>query len=352
MPRCCSTAMMYSFAQRSDTSVNDEPTYAWWLAEHPEVERKGTEREDTLAWGATDLGEAARRMRDGRGRRYVFNKHISKMLGGLDAREMVRRGDRFVFLVRHPLKVLTSWLEVQDCSLEELGVAHSLLLYNQEAPLDDGPVVVDTDALRAAPERTLRRVCAGLGLPWDPAMLAWPAGPKPFDGPWAVNWWVRGPPGSSSPPPTGGTPSRYRALPPRLYPVLELAMPFYQALKAAADAQARCRRRRTCYRRHRRCRRRRCRRRRRRHRLLAAGVGGGRARPKVSGQGVGAGLGGAGRGRGVGGRAGVRRPGLRPGRAPGPAPAPLPNPLPLRTGAPSDVCGGGHLPDPGGQRDA
>jgi hypothetical protein len=25
-------------------------------------------------------------------------------------------------------------------------------------------------------------------LPFEEAMLKWPAGPKPFDGPWA-NWW-------------------------------------------------------------------------------------------------------------------------------------------------------------------
>lgn len=30
-PRCCSTALMYSFGQRRDTVVHDEPLYAAWL---------------------------------------------------------------------------------------------------------------------------------------------------------------------------------------------------------------------------------------------------------------------------------------------------------------------------------
>lgn len=31
-PRCCSTALMYSFAQRTDTVVEDEPLYAAYLS--------------------------------------------------------------------------------------------------------------------------------------------------------------------------------------------------------------------------------------------------------------------------------------------------------------------------------
>ena len=34
----------------------------------------------------------------------------------------------------------------------------------------------------------LRSLCLALGLPFHPAMLSWPAGPKPCDGVWAP-WW-------------------------------------------------------------------------------------------------------------------------------------------------------------------
>jgi len=38
-PRSHSTALMYSFGQRSDTHVVDEPLYACWLKKHPEAVR-------------------------------------------------------------------------------------------------------------------------------------------------------------------------------------------------------------------------------------------------------------------------------------------------------------------------
>ena len=36
-PRNISTALMYSFAQRKDTKVFDEPLYAYYLKNHPEA---------------------------------------------------------------------------------------------------------------------------------------------------------------------------------------------------------------------------------------------------------------------------------------------------------------------------
>ena len=33
------------------------------------------------------------------------------------------------------------------------------------------------------------RVNAALGVPFDEAMLSWPAGPKSFDGAWAPHWY-------------------------------------------------------------------------------------------------------------------------------------------------------------------
>ena len=35
----------------------------------------------------------------------------------------------------------------------------------------------------------LREVCAATGLEFEPAMLSWPAGPKPYDGLWADVWY-------------------------------------------------------------------------------------------------------------------------------------------------------------------
>jgi hypothetical protein len=35
----------------------------------------------------------------------------------------------------------------------------------------------------------LRELCVRIGLEWDAAMLSWPAGPRPEDGPWSRYWY-------------------------------------------------------------------------------------------------------------------------------------------------------------------
>jgi hypothetical protein len=49
--------------------------------------------------------------------------------------------------------------------------------------------VVESTDLLAAPERTLRLLCRGLGLEFDPRMLAWPPGRHPSYGVWAPFWY-------------------------------------------------------------------------------------------------------------------------------------------------------------------
>jgi hypothetical protein len=76
----------------------------------------------------------------------------------------------------------------------------------------------------------LSRLCARLGLPFTPAMLAWPAGPKPEDGVWAPHWY------SAVHRSTGFAPYRppSQPLPGRLLPVLAECMPHYEELAAQA----------------------------------------------------------------------------------------------------------------------
>jgi hypothetical protein len=50
--------------------------------------------------------------------------------------------------------------------------------------------VLDARRLQDDPERVLSRLCARVGIGWDPAMLSWPAGPKPEDGVWAPAWYA------------------------------------------------------------------------------------------------------------------------------------------------------------------
>jgi hypothetical protein len=51
------------------------------------------------------------------------------------------------------------------------------------------PVVIDSTDIRANPQTMLERLCEALGIPFTENMLAWPAGPKPYDGAWAPHWY-------------------------------------------------------------------------------------------------------------------------------------------------------------------
>jgi hypothetical protein len=74
----------------------------------------------------------------------------------------------------------------------------------------------------------LRALCQALGVPFDEAMLAWPAGPRVSDGVWAPYWYdsVR-----SS---TGFTVARRPAepLPARLEPLAARCLPYFERLHA------------------------------------------------------------------------------------------------------------------------
>ena len=51
--------------------------------------------------------------------------------------------------------------------------------------------MIDAADLAAHPRPSLEALCAALRIPFDEAMLSWPAGPRPTDGVWAKHWYAR-----------------------------------------------------------------------------------------------------------------------------------------------------------------
>ena len=56
-------------------------------------------------------------------------------------------------------------------------------------PLKDAQLVIDSADILENPELMLRKLCTGLNISFDPKMLSWEVGPKPFDGVWAKHWY-------------------------------------------------------------------------------------------------------------------------------------------------------------------
>ncbi|KAK9146072.1 hypothetical protein Sjap_005975 [Stephania japonica] len=223
-PRSLSTSLMYSFAQRDDMEVLDEPLYANFLRVMG-VHRPY--REEVLSKMDPDGNRVVKEVIFGPGeKKYRFCKHMSKqMVPGLTD-DLMKKGKHFI-LIRNPLDILPSFDKVVPPSFLELGLANLVSLYSELSELGRAPPVIDAADLQQNPEATLRDLCEDLGIPFQQAMLKWEQGPKQVDGVWAP-WWYKSVHKS-----TGFESKREYPLPfpSSHYDLLEQSLPFYNMLR-------------------------------------------------------------------------------------------------------------------------
>ncbi|EOA33112.1 hypothetical protein CARUB_v10016450mg [Capsella rubella] len=223
-PRSLSTSLMYSFAQRDDTEVVDEPLYAAFLKvtgfDRPY-------RDDVLSKMECNGDKVVKDVIYGSGsKKYRYCKHISKQrLFGLPS-ELMSKGKHFI-LIRNPLSILPSFEKVHPPSFLELGLGELVSIYSDLCQTGTPPAVIDADELQRDPETTLRSLCDDLEIPFQASMLKWEAGPIPEDGGWAP-WWYKSVHES-----TGfSSPKTYpRTFPLSHYDLLEQSLPLYNILR-------------------------------------------------------------------------------------------------------------------------
>jgi len=185
-PRNLSTALMYAWRERVDTTVVDEPLYAHYLAT---TGRWHPGRNEVLASQSTDgaavieevvLGEYETPI--------VFFKQMAKHLVGLDRAFL--SDCRNVLLTRDPFDMLTSLQrQLPDATIDDTGFVELAEILDHVVAAGERPVVIDSKVLLLDPPAVLRRLCERLDVPFDEAMLSWPRGPKPEDGVWAPYWY-------------------------------------------------------------------------------------------------------------------------------------------------------------------
>ena len=182
-PRNLSTAMMYAFGNRPDFAIWDEPFYAPYLAktgyDHPMAA-------EIIAAHESDPEKVAERCLNTipAQKPHFYMKHMPHhMIDGFPtvwAKECVN-----IHLIRHPARVIASYgVKRSDITDDDIG-------FRQQAELFDqiGGIVIDSADIRQDPEKKLKKICAAIDLPFDPAMLSWSAGPRPDDGIWAAHWY-------------------------------------------------------------------------------------------------------------------------------------------------------------------
>ncbi|GAA2631086.1 branched chain amino acid aminotransferase [Paractinoplanes durhamensis] len=211
---------MRSFGSRADTVVVDEPLYAHYLAvtgiDHPgraEIMASQPRRWEDVAGALTGPlpGDPA----------VYYQKHMTHHLLPAIGREWLGALTH-AFLIRDPGHVVASYARVRgEPTLEDLGYPQQAEIFRAYG----GPVVDAADVLRD-PAGTLGRLCDALGIGFDPAMLAWPPGPRDDDGVWAPHWYA------SVWKSTGFAPydPSPAEVPDRLRPLVEAARPYYDEL--------------------------------------------------------------------------------------------------------------------------
>lgn len=182
-PRNISTALMYSFAQRSDTAVVDEPFYACYLSK-TNVMHPG--REEVLATQSSDEDNVKQNLFQKHGKPILFIKNMAHHIEVLDDAFLSRCIN--IFLIRNPKQIIASYAEVIDNpELRDIGIEYEYRLF--EKLKSQNPIVIDSGLVLENPESILRQMCTRAGINFEREMLQWPAGPKPYDGVWAPYWY-------------------------------------------------------------------------------------------------------------------------------------------------------------------
>jgi Sulfotransferase domain len=183
-PRTVSTALMRSFGNRPDTVVVDEPLYGYYLASTG-VDHPG--QAEVIASMPCDWRQVLASLAHGAlpaGKSVYYQKHMTHhLLPEVDRGHLGQLSH--AFLIRDPRRLLASYARVRSQpSLADLGLEQQAEIFRAFG----GPVIDSADILRN-PRAALEALCDALSVPFDVAMLSWPAGPRPTDGVWARHWY-------------------------------------------------------------------------------------------------------------------------------------------------------------------
>ena len=186
-PRNVSTALMYSFAERPDTRVVDEPLYGHYLrvsgAVHP--------GRDEVMQAMNCDGDAVMRGLLGSEKSHsevLFIKHMAHHL--IDLNLSFLSFTRNVFLIRDPKEMLPSLtVQVPHAGLADTGLKRQWEVYRNLQSQGQSPAIIDARELLLDPAGVIAALCHYLGIDFYPGMLNWPAGPTKEDGIWASHWY-------------------------------------------------------------------------------------------------------------------------------------------------------------------
>jgi hypothetical protein len=185
-PRNISTALMYSFANRSDTAVVDEPLFGYFLKQ---TGAWRPSREEVLATMETDPKKIIHSLLEPSTDMPVyFMKHMANHL--IDLNLAFLDSFKNVVLIRNPKEVLLSYSkQVEEPTLLDTAYKMQADLIDHFDEVGTPFVVLNARNVLLNPEGQIRVLCDRLNIQFQSSMLNWDAGPREEDGVWAKYWY-------------------------------------------------------------------------------------------------------------------------------------------------------------------
>ncbi|KJJ37708.1 sulfotransferase-like domain-containing protein [Aequorivita vladivostokensis] len=225
-PRNLSTALMYSFAQREDMTVLDEPFYGYYL-QNASLEIEHPSQKEILQTMELNEEKVIENINSLRKQKNVFVKGMAHHYL-TDSPNFILNWEN-VILIRHPKKLIASFSKViHTPTLNDIGIKKASELFLFLKKNGKTPIVIDSDELLKNPRNYLKKLCNLLEIPFSEKMLRWKKGGIPEDGVWAKHWYknVHNSEGFAV------QKSSSQPLPNHLEPLLEEALPYYEILKS------------------------------------------------------------------------------------------------------------------------
>ena len=186
-PRNISTALMYSFAQRKDTKVFDEPLYAYYLR-NSTAKSYHPGSEAILKTMENDGDKVVNMMLNYSEKPVLFFKNMTHHLLDLDRKFM--DGIYNVILTRNPEEMLPSFDKViENPTMNDVGYKLHMDLVDYFEKNNIHYVVLDAKKVLLNPESVLKQLCNHIDIPFDENMLKWKPQKLEEDGVWAKYWY-------------------------------------------------------------------------------------------------------------------------------------------------------------------
>jgi len=184
-PRNVSTALMYSFRERPDMEVYDEPLYAHYL-NSTNLNHPG--KKEILSSLEIDWKKVVYNVILKNREKNSFFKLMTHFLVDVD-KSFLKDVQNIIF-IRDPKEIIYSYSKViKKPSISDIGVKMQYDLYLYLKSVNINVIVLDSKKLLINPKKTLIKLCDLLNIPFYDTMLNWERGSKEEDGVWAKYWY-------------------------------------------------------------------------------------------------------------------------------------------------------------------